>query len=140
MPLMERRIYLIRGHKVLLDSDLAVLYEVGTRLLNQRSNGIASALPRVRERAARLNQDKPGTDGLCVELRRFWARGTISTTRRSFDKRKTLLVGLLYRRISETLQLVAQACPQQIATSAPMCFAPAGYCDSALCGDPHRNE
>jgi hypothetical protein len=34
-PLMESRIYLIRGQKVLLDSDLAELYEVSTENLNQ---------------------------------------------------------------------------------------------------------
>jgi hypothetical protein len=34
-PLIEGRIYLIRGQKVLLDSDLAGLYEVETRVLNQ---------------------------------------------------------------------------------------------------------
>jgi hypothetical protein len=34
-PLIEGRIYLIRGQKVLLDSDLAALYEVETRVLNQ---------------------------------------------------------------------------------------------------------
>ena len=32
---IERRIYLIRGHKVMLDSDLAELYSVPTRTLNQ---------------------------------------------------------------------------------------------------------
>lgn len=32
---IERRIYLIRGHKVMLDSDLADLYQVATRVLNQ---------------------------------------------------------------------------------------------------------
>lgn len=34
-PLIEARIYLIRGQKILLDSDLAALYEVETRVLNQ---------------------------------------------------------------------------------------------------------
>ena len=34
-PLIERRILLIRGHKVLLDSDLAELYGVTTAALNQ---------------------------------------------------------------------------------------------------------
>lgn len=34
-PLIESRIYLIRGHKVLLDADLALLYQVETRALNQ---------------------------------------------------------------------------------------------------------
>src|SRR6185437_7331120 len=34
-PLIESRIWLIRGHKVLLDTDLALLYEVETRALNQ---------------------------------------------------------------------------------------------------------
>ncbi len=32
---IENRILLIRGHKVMLDSDLAELYEVETRVLNQ---------------------------------------------------------------------------------------------------------
>ncbi len=34
-PLIESRIYLIRGQKVLLDSDLAALYEVETKTLNR---------------------------------------------------------------------------------------------------------
>jgi hypothetical protein len=33
--LIERRIYLIRGHKVMLDADLAELYQVVTKVLNQ---------------------------------------------------------------------------------------------------------
>ena len=33
--LIERRIWLVRGHKVLLDADLAQLYQVETRALNQ---------------------------------------------------------------------------------------------------------
>jgi ORF6N domain len=32
---IERRIYLIRGHKVMLDSDLAELYQVPTKRLNE---------------------------------------------------------------------------------------------------------
>lgn len=32
---IERRIYLIRGHKVMLDSDLAKLYHVLTKAFNQ---------------------------------------------------------------------------------------------------------
>lgn len=35
VPMVERRILIIRGHKVLLDSDLADLYGVETRVLNQ---------------------------------------------------------------------------------------------------------
>jgi len=35
VPLIQSRIYLIRGQKVLLDSDLSALYEVETRTLNQ---------------------------------------------------------------------------------------------------------
>lgn len=34
-PLIESRIFLIRGQKVLLDSDLAALYDVETKALNQ---------------------------------------------------------------------------------------------------------
>ena len=33
--LIERRIFLVRGHKVMLDSELAELYEVETRILNR---------------------------------------------------------------------------------------------------------
>src|SRR5688572_22457445 len=33
--IIERKIYLIRGHKVMLDSDLAELYVVETKALNQ---------------------------------------------------------------------------------------------------------
>ena len=32
---IQKLIYEIRGHKVMLDSDLARLYEVETRILNQ---------------------------------------------------------------------------------------------------------
>jgi hypothetical protein len=32
---IERKIYVIRGHKVMLDSDLAKLYQVSTKVLNQ---------------------------------------------------------------------------------------------------------
>jgi hypothetical protein len=35
IELIERRIYLIRGHKVMLDRDLASLYQVETRALTQ---------------------------------------------------------------------------------------------------------
>jgi hypothetical protein len=35
VELIERRIYLIRGHKVMLDADLAELYQVGTKVFNQ---------------------------------------------------------------------------------------------------------
>ena len=34
-PFIERRIYLIRGQKVMLDTDLAELYRVATKALNQ---------------------------------------------------------------------------------------------------------
>jgi hypothetical protein len=35
VEIIERRIYLIRGQKVMLDSDLAELYQVPTKVLNQ---------------------------------------------------------------------------------------------------------
>ncbi|MDQ2840391.1 MAG: ORF6N domain-containing protein [Acidobacteriota bacterium] len=35
VPLIESRILLIRGHKVLLDADLATLYQVETKALNR---------------------------------------------------------------------------------------------------------
>src|ERR1051326_1511666 len=36
VQIVERRIYLIRGHKVMIDVDLAELYGVPTRVLNQQ--------------------------------------------------------------------------------------------------------
>ena len=33
--IIEKRIYFIRGQKVMLDKDLAELYDVETRILNQ---------------------------------------------------------------------------------------------------------
>ena len=47
IPFVESRIFLIRGHKVLLDADLAFLYQVETRILNQA----------VRRNAARFPED-----------------------------------------------------------------------------------
>lgn len=35
VPFIERRIYVIRGQKVMLDSDLAALYQVETKMLNR---------------------------------------------------------------------------------------------------------
>jgi ORF6N domain len=35
VELVERRIYLIRGHRVMLDADLAALYQVATKAFNQ---------------------------------------------------------------------------------------------------------
>ena len=35
VELIERAIYLIRGHTVMLDADLAALYGVETKVLNQ---------------------------------------------------------------------------------------------------------
>ncbi len=45
VELIERRIYLIRGQKVTLDFDLAELYQVETRALNQAVKRNADRLP-----------------------------------------------------------------------------------------------
>jgi hypothetical protein len=37
-PPIERHIYVIRGQKVMLDADLATLYQVSTRTFNQAVN------------------------------------------------------------------------------------------------------
>jgi hypothetical protein len=42
---VERRIYEIRGHKVMLDSELAALYSVQTRVLNQAVRRNADRFP-----------------------------------------------------------------------------------------------
>lgn len=47
VELIERRIYLIRGHKVMLDSDLAELYQVTTGNLNLAVRRIRSDSPKI---------------------------------------------------------------------------------------------
>ena len=42
---IERRIYLIRGYKVMIDSDLAGLYQVQTKALNQAVRRNADRFP-----------------------------------------------------------------------------------------------
>src|SRR3989338_3815973 len=42
---VERRIYLIRGQKVMLDSDLAELYQVPTKRLNEQVRRNAARFP-----------------------------------------------------------------------------------------------
>jgi len=41
----ERRILLVRGYRVLLDSDLATLYEVPTRRLNEQVRRNLGSIP-----------------------------------------------------------------------------------------------
>jgi hypothetical protein len=45
VEIIERKIYLICGHKVMLDSDLAELYEVPTRRLNEQVKRNISRFP-----------------------------------------------------------------------------------------------
>jgi len=45
IELIERRIYVIRGLKVMLDQDLALLYQVETRVLNQAVSRNVSRFP-----------------------------------------------------------------------------------------------
>ena len=45
IPAIERMIYVIRGQKVMLDSDLAELYEVETRAFNQAIKRNQSRFP-----------------------------------------------------------------------------------------------
>jgi hypothetical protein len=44
---IERRIYLIRRQKIMLDSDLAELYGVTTKRLNQQCGGILPGSPAI---------------------------------------------------------------------------------------------
>ena len=43
--IIEKMIYVIRDHKVMLDSDLAELYEVDTKVLNQAVKRNISRFP-----------------------------------------------------------------------------------------------
>jgi hypothetical protein len=45
VELIERRIYLIRRHKIMLDSDLADLYQVETKALNRAVHRNVSRFP-----------------------------------------------------------------------------------------------
>jgi hypothetical protein len=44
---IEKAIYLIRGQKVMLDADLAALYRVTTKALNQAVDAIESDFQRI---------------------------------------------------------------------------------------------
>jgi hypothetical protein len=46
VQLIERRIYLIRGHKVMIDVDLAEMYDVPTYRLNEAVKRNRSAFPK----------------------------------------------------------------------------------------------
>ena len=45
VELIERAIFIIRGHKVLIDADLALLYKVPTKALNQAVSRNESRFP-----------------------------------------------------------------------------------------------
>ena len=51
--LISRRIFLLRGHRVLIDADLALLYEVATRRLNEQVKRNSERFPE--DFAFRLN-------------------------------------------------------------------------------------
>ena len=50
---IERRIYVIRGHKVMLSSDLAELYQVKPRALVQAVNAIYGGFPMISSSSSR---------------------------------------------------------------------------------------
>ncbi len=43
---IERRILMVRGQRVMLDSDLADLYAVSTKRLNEQFDGTCAGFPR----------------------------------------------------------------------------------------------
>src|SRR4030067_3402960 len=45
IEVIEKKIYLIRGHKIMLDADLAVLYGVTTKRLNEQVKRNRDRLP-----------------------------------------------------------------------------------------------
>ena len=45
VEMIERRIFLIRGHRVMMDSDLAQIYGVSTRRLNEQMRRNRSRFP-----------------------------------------------------------------------------------------------
>ena len=46
LELIERRIYLIRGQRVMLDADLAELYQAPTKAFNQAVPAMQTASPK----------------------------------------------------------------------------------------------
>lgn len=46
LTLIQSKIYEVRGQKVMLDFDLAEMYQVETRILNQSVSGIRAAFPK----------------------------------------------------------------------------------------------
>jgi hypothetical protein len=58
---VERKILLVRGHKVLLDADLAAVYGVETRALNQAVKRNPERFPRG-ARADRASASRPSSN------------------------------------------------------------------------------
>ena len=56
IEIIERKIYLIRGHKVMLDSDLARLYQVSVKRLNEAIKRNANRFPK--DFMFQLNKDE----------------------------------------------------------------------------------
>jgi hypothetical protein len=59
VPLIEKRILLIRGQKVMLSSDLAGLYGVKPKTLTRLSNGMFGGSRRISCSGSRLKKRKP---------------------------------------------------------------------------------
>jgi hypothetical protein len=87
-PLIESRIWLVRGHKVLLDSDLAMLYHVETKALN---------------RAVKRNRERFPEDFMF----QLSARETEELLRCQFDTSKARRGGRRYRPYVFTEQGIA---------------------------------
>lgn len=67
---LERKIYLIRGYKVMLDSDLAKLYGVETRVLNQAVKRNSERFPA--DFMFRLNREEIERMSQCVTSSRYY--------------------------------------------------------------------
>ena len=68
MNIIENKIYLIRGKKVMFDQDLAELYDVGTKVLNQAVKRNKNRFPA--DFMFRLNQKE----------NKFWGKALFEVT------------------------------------------------------------
>jgi hypothetical protein len=72
LEIIERRIYFIRSHKVMLDSDLAELYGVTTKRLNEQVKRNIDRFPT--DFMFQLNQEEIGSFEVAICDLKTWPR------------------------------------------------------------------
>lgn len=108
---VERRIYLIRGQKVMLDSDLATLYGVATKRLNQQVLRNSSRFPedalRLQNATSNIETLKPGRGGRRTAPYAFTEHGVAMLSAVLNSKRAIEMSILIVRAFVKMRELLA---------------------------------